>query len=407
MSMTLHSSMAGGVLDHGALVALEREPAFPPEEYRERLAKTRSAMAEAGIDVLLASSPGNVLYLSGYQTFSVLAGETLVVPMDGDPVLIVPPPELGTALLHTWLEEAVGFSPDRDRGGDLAAVLSDRGLSRSRVGVDMINAGLTPGCLARLEAALPVARTVDASGLVEAVKSVKSPREIAHMRAAAAMTDAGMAAAIAEIGVGRLDSDVAAAAANAMVGAGSEHMCVSPIVTTGRRSGILHSTHKRVAIQPGDPICIEIGACYQRYTTPLMRTAVIGALEAGPRRLADACLAALDSVVSALRPGVSCHEVAEAGWDAIGRAGDGLVFHGTFGYGVGAGLPPSWADGTGLLVRGCSDVVVPGMVFHHPVALRRLGEHGVMFSETTVVTEAGCEVLGRAERKLFEVPPTA
>ena len=73
MSMTLHSSMSGGVLNHSALAALEREPAFPTDEYQERLAKTRSAMAEVGVDVLLVSSPGNVLYLSGYQTFSVLA----------------------------------------------------------------------------------------------------------------------------------------------------------------------------------------------------------------------------------------------------------------------------------------------------------------------------------------------
>jgi Xaa-Pro aminopeptidase len=406
MSMTLHSSMSGGVLNHSALAALERELAFSLDEYRERLSKTRSAMAGAGVDVLLVSSPGNVLYLSGYQTFSVLAGETLVVPMDGNPVLIVPPPELSTALLHTWLEEAMGFSPDRDRGEDLASVLCDHGLTRSRVGVDKINAGLTPQCLAQIEAALPGARMVETSGLVEAVKSIKSPREIAHMRAAATMTDAGMAAAIAEIGVGRYDNDAAAAAAHAMVGLGSEYMCVSPIVTTGRRSGILHSTHKRVVIQPDDPLCIEIGACYQRYTTPLMRTAVIGKLQARPQRLADACLAALDAVVSALRPGASYHEVAEAGWEAIGRAGDDLVFHGTFGYGVGGSLPPSWGDGTGLLVRGCSDVIVPGMAFHHPVALRRLGEHGVMFSETTVVTETGCEVLGLTERKLFELPLT-
>ena len=33
------------------------------------------------------------------------------------------------------------------------------------------------------------------------------------------------------------------------------------------------------------------------------------------------------------------------------------------------------------------------MVFHHPVALRRLGEYGVAFGETTVVTENGCDVL--------------
>jgi len=33
--------------------------------------------------------------------------------------------------------------------------------------------------------------------------------------------------------------------------------------------------------------------------------------------------------------------------------------------------------------------------------LRRLGEYGVAFSETSVVTEDGCEVLTSTDRRLF------
>jgi len=36
----------------------------------------------------------------------VLQGETLIVPADGEPLLVVVPTELGSALLHTWLERA-------------------------------------------------------------------------------------------------------------------------------------------------------------------------------------------------------------------------------------------------------------------------------------------------------------
>ena len=57
-------------------------------------------------------------------------------------------------------------------------------------------------------------------------------------------------------------------------------------------------------------------------------------------------------------------------------------------------------DGTARIERGVQARLQPGMVFHHPVALRRLGEHGVAFSETTVVTDDGCEVLTGVERKL-------
>ena len=401
MTMTVHSSLKGGPLLRGALGSLPLETAFPAQEYQRRVAAVRAACAAAGMDALLLSHPANVLYLSGYQTFSVLGEETLIVPAADDPMLVVPAPELGTALLHTWLERAVGFDPERSAGAYLGERLRELGLDGATVGVEMDESGLTPKRLEDMKEALPGARFEDASDLVVKEKAVKSEHELAFHRRAASMSDEGMAAAMEAAVEGASDNAVAAAAAQAMLYAGSEYMCVAPIVTTGARSGILHSSHKRKELRRGDSVCVEIGACYQRYTTPLMRTASIGTPSAGVQRLADACLRALDCVLEALRPGLTGHEVAEAGWQGMAAAGEDLVFHGCFGYGVGAGFPPSWADRTGFIMRGQHTPIRPGMVFHHPVALRRLGEHGVMFSETSVVTESGCEPFGNTERRLF------
>ena len=401
MTMTVHPSLQGGPLERSALGALPRETAFPAGEYHERLARVRGAMAAAGMDALLVRHPDNVLYLSGYQTFAVQNAETLIVPAEGDPLLVVAAPELGTALLHTWLDRAFGFDPLCSPGTYLAERLRECGLRRAAIGIARETSAPGVGSLDDLREALPEARFVDAAHLVETQKAVKSEREIAYHRRAAAMTDTGMAAALEAVAEGGSDNAVAAAASRAMLLAGSEHLCVSPIVTAGARSGILHSTHKRRPLARGDNVCVEIGACCERYTTPLMRTASIGTPPAGVRRLADACLRALDCVLEALRPGRSAHEVAEAGWKGLAAAGEDLVFHGCFGYGVGAGFAPSWADRTGLIMRGRHPPIRAGMIFHHPVALRRLGEHGVMFSETTLVTESGCEPLGHSARRLF------
>ena len=74
MTISVHPSLQGGPIDKSVLGGLAPENAFPAEEYRERLGRVRTAMAQAGIDVLLAQHPDNVLYLSGYQTFAVLCG---------------------------------------------------------------------------------------------------------------------------------------------------------------------------------------------------------------------------------------------------------------------------------------------------------------------------------------------
>ncbi|MDE2823286.1 MAG: Xaa-Pro peptidase family protein, partial [Chloroflexota bacterium] len=244
------------------------------------------------------------------------------------------------------------------------------------------------------------ARFIDGSGIVEAVKTVKSPREIAHIRAAAKTTEAGMAAAIDAAREGATDNDVAAAASEALVAAGSEYMCLSPVVTSGRRSGILHSTHKRNRLKYGDVVLLEMGGCIHRYSAPTMRTVFIGEPPAEARRMAEACLTALANILSTIRAGVTADEVAQVGWESILTAGDGFVFHGNFGYAIGAGFPPTWADDTGAIMSGIDTVLRPGMVFHHPVALRRMGRYGTAFSETTVVTKDGCEVLTNSPREI-------
>ncbi len=401
MVVAVHDSLAGGPVSKDSLSGLASEMAFSAEEYQGRVDGVRRAMKEANVDVLLVNHPPNVYYLSGYQSFAMYNGETVIVPPEGPPTLIVHPPELGTALLHTWLDEAHGYPKDCGREEYVAKLLAEQGLAGLRVGVEKDLAGMTADSLERLREAMPRTEIVDGSGIVSTVKIVKSPQEIEYLRQAARITSAGITAAIEAAGEGASDNDVAAAGNRAMFEAGTEYMCLSPIVTSGRRSGILHSTHKRVPLTRGDNLCMEFGACVERYTAPMMRTVAIGEPSPGGARLADACLTALDNVLSTLRPGISADEVARAGWEGIDMAGPGHVFHGVFAYAVGAGFPPTWGDGTAGISLGNETKLRPGMVFHHPVALRRLGEYGAMFSETTLITDDGCEVLTDVERKLF------
>ena len=85
-----------------------------------------------------------------------------------------------------------------------------------------------------------------------------------------------MQAALDAVREGVTDNTLAAVAAERLFRAGSEYCCYQPIVTVGRRSGVPHSTFHRVAMRRGDPVFLEIGACVNRYSSPLMRTAVVG-----------------------------------------------------------------------------------------------------------------------------------
>ena len=145
MVVPVHPSLSGGPVGRDSLDGLPQELAFPKEEYEARIDGVRKAMRDADVDVLIVRHPLNVVYLSGFQTFAVYNTECVIVPMDGRPVLVVHPPELGTALLHTWLDEVHGYPDPANREAYQASLLADRRLDRSRVGVEKQSHGMAAG----------------------------------------------------------------------------------------------------------------------------------------------------------------------------------------------------------------------------------------------------------------------
>jgi Xaa-Pro aminopeptidase len=55
---------------------------FAREEYLERLSRTKARMEQAGIEILLVSSPANQFYLTGYDGQSYYTPQMVVVPID-------------------------------------------------------------------------------------------------------------------------------------------------------------------------------------------------------------------------------------------------------------------------------------------------------------------------------------
>ena len=59
---------------------------FAPAEYRQRLAKTRSAMDAAGIEVLFVADPSNMCWLTGFDAWSFYTHQGVIVALADDPV---------------------------------------------------------------------------------------------------------------------------------------------------------------------------------------------------------------------------------------------------------------------------------------------------------------------------------
>jgi Xaa-Pro dipeptidase len=375
-----------------------RRLSFDIAEYRRRVHAVQALLAERDLDALLCHHFPNICYLTGLQSVLWTKYFLAVVPREGDPILLGESFELPNALYCVWTADLVGYDLDDDPVEATRRLLCERGLASGRLGLE--TRVLRVPLYHRLRDAFPRATLVDASDVVDRVKVVKSMPEIAHIREAACLTNRGMSAALAAVGEGVLDQEVARAAYDALIGGGSEHMALDPIVTVGPRSGIPHSTHARVRIERGDTVLVELGANIHRYTAAAFRCAVVGPPLAQVSFMADACIAALNALIEAMRPGAAAADIAATADRAWTEATARYVWHGYYAYSLGIGFPIDWNDCPALIKHGESLVLEPGMVFHCTTSLRDTAKYGTAFSETVLITDTGAEVLTDVPREL-------
>lgn len=364
------------------------ELAFPPEEYRLRRSRVLAAMAEAGVDALLVTDPADVHYLTGYNTFEVSVHIALVFS-EHRTWLQVPSIETGPAVVTAWIDEVIGYR--WEAVDSVVEPLCEALASFSAIGVDLWSPSLRPGLWTALEQRFGTDRLRPAGAVIDGVRLVKTPAELDCLRTSARMTRLGIDAALAMIKPGVSDNEIAAAGAQAMLAAGSEFMSMQPIVTTGQRSSVIHMNHQRHVVAEGDPVFLEFGAVHQRYTAPMMKTAVAGTPTEAMRDVADLCHRLFETLTGQMQPGQRFADAAEAAEAVLAPYQDRLFFSGVFGYAVGAGFPPSWVEGTGYIARDQNRLFEPGMVFHLPLCLRWPGHWGIGLSDTVVVTETGAQ----------------
>ncbi len=393
--------MGGAVIDEDTELSCfaelrGREAAFPASEFAARQAKLQASMARQHIDALVVTGPENIYWLSGRQTAGYFAFQALVMPAEGAPTLLVRQLELPGSCANTWIDAIVAYQDGEAPAAALTAIL--RNLGAERVALEADGWFVSPRLYVDVCAGL-ARPPVDGSGLVAALRMVKSPAELDAIRKAASYANAGITAGISACAEGVDENAVAAAMLSAAVSSGSEAMAMEPLVSSGGRSGLPHMTWRRRVLAKGDPVFLELAGSHARYHGALMRSVWIGEPPAEARRMMDCAERALDAALAAIRPGEPCAAPHQAAQAVIDTGGYTEAFRKRIGYSMGVAFAPDWGEGGILsLFTGVTEILRPGMAFHLPATLRAYGEWTVGASETVIVTKSGVDVLSDLPR---------
>jgi Xaa-Pro dipeptidase len=381
-----------------------KELFFSLEEYKQRLSRLREQMAARGIEVLLAHTPENIYYLSGYQTPGYYTYQCIIVPLKEEPIMFTRYLEETNVRGLSWIDNRAYYFDTQDPAERTCAVIREHGLANKIIGVEESTWFLTIADYRKLQAGLPEARFQDASGAVEQLRLIKSPQEIAYIRQAARVCEAGLQQAIAVATEGRSENDLAIALYAGSIAQGSEYMSLPPFVASGYRSALAHATWAGRTLQKGDVIFLEHCGVIHRYSASLIRTLSVGEPSDKIKRMDEAARAGLQAAIKAIRPGVSAAEVDRACRGTIRNQGFGDYFRHRTAYSIGVNFPPDWGEGHIMSLKDNEPrLLEPGMTFHIVPGLFDYGNAAVGCSETVLVTESGCEVLTHFAEKLFVV----
>ncbi|GAB2465397.1 ectoine hydrolase [Promicromonospora xylanilytica] len=366
---------------------------FPPQEYERRLHDLRERMAKRRLDAVVITDPENLMYLTDYQTTGYSFFQALVVPLDGEPLMITRAMEESNVVERTWVEHTRPYPDTGDAIQELVLALNQSGLGHKRVGYERNSYFFPAYQQDRIHTSFQHGVLLDCFGIVEAGRLRKSDVEIEVMRKAARATEAGMAAGLAAAIPGATENDVAAAVSSAMFRAGGEFPSVMPYVASGPRSMIGHATWEGRVIQPDDHVLLEIGGCYRRYHTAMMRTAVTGELSDSMYRSQERMKAALAELKSLMGPGMTVSDADSIVRRIISDNEVGARLVTRSGYSIGIAFPPSWDEGYILSLNpGDFSVLEPGMTFHViPWMWGVDGDKTVGISDTIRITDDGCE----------------
>ncbi|HEX8640972.1 MAG TPA: Xaa-Pro peptidase family protein [Allosphingosinicella sp.] len=355
-----------------------------PEEHGARIARAQQLMGAAGLDSLLIEPGASMTYFTGVQWWRSERLTAVVLPRDGEPVIVTPhfeEPSVRESLkvpgdVRVWNE-------DEDPLLTVAGVLHDRRLTGA-VGIEETVRYFAVDGLRR---ATPGVEIRPAAPVVRGCRMIKSAHELALMHKAAEVTIAAY-----RYTAPRIERGMTPAQIGAIMNGATEALGGAPefaLILLGEASAYPHGSGQPQAVRDGEVVLMDCGCTVHGYQSDISRTFVFGEATAAQRRVWEQVRRGQEIAFAAARLGRPAGTVDDAVRAQYER----------WGYGPGyrrPGLPHRTGHGIGMeghepinLVRGETTPLAAGMCFSNEPGLYIPGSFGVRLEDCFYMTEEG------------------
>ncbi len=379
--------------------------------FPQRLQVLRDRLRESGFDVALITDDDSVYYFTGYYDYLHMdfgRPTLLVVPRDGDSLLITPTMELDMAEAAAQVDRVAGWNDGH--GQEWRAELPTALAGAGRIAIEPDH--MPPVVRNYLEDLVDANALGDITPIIDAQRMVKSDEELQLARHAGQVAMAMMLAGRATIGAGVPEYEVALATSSAGTRKAAallaEHYadpCMSPnthflqIMASGSEITKPHHRASTRVMQPGDPVflCFCGMTNFHRFKLGFDRTFWIGQPRDGEQaRIYQVAVDSQAAALSALRPGTTAEAVHAAYAAVIEEAGFDYPFR------CGRATGFSFLERP-QLVFGDKTVLQPGMVFAVDGSVSLAKTFRAQVGDSFIVTADGYEQITHHPKALEDV----
>ena len=359
-------------------------PALPPigeATFARRYDRLRALAREAGASVVFATS--------GTTSFAYLARAPvdrserligLLVPVDGEPMLVAPAFEVERMRRQTRLRD---IRPWEEQQSPYAVARDALGAAHAKAKI-LIEPHVEYQSALALGRALPGATLVDGTAAFERLRLHKDADELARIRRAIEVTHDVFDAAVADLRPGVRDREVSAAIAAAFKRAGHDGYA---LVQFGPLSALPHGRPRGDELREGTVVLIDGGCEVDGYWSDIARTRFFGGEPPAEFKQVHAVVHdAQSAAIAKVRPGVAAQDIDRAARAVIDQAGYGAFFTHRLGHGLGMdGHEPAY------LVEGNTQPLEPGFVFTVEPGIYLPEKFGVRIEDDVVCGADGAD----------------
>ena len=364
--------------------------------FAERLERARQAMRAQGVDVALLSLGLDMPYLTGYNAMPLERLTMLVLPANGDAVMVIPrleaprvKPMPNVFSLHPWNEtdDPVAITAELVRSAAPSSrVIAVGDQMWARFLVDLMP--LLPGTQYR--------RSVDVIG---SLRMRKDSAEIEALRAAGSAVDiiAGDLQAGRIALVGRTEAQVSADLSARIIAQGHDVVNFA-IVAAGENAASPHHHPGSRVIQPNEIVLCDFGGTMNGYCSDITRCVYTGEPSSEVAEAYAVLFEAEAAAVRAATVGTPCEEVDAVARRVITAAGFGEYFIHRTGHGIGLD-----AHEDPYIVSGNSLALEAGHAFSIEPGIYMPGKWGMRLEDIVVATIDGPDSMNHADHHLWSV----